>query len=58
MNATKCDRCLKYFEEEIPRIRYARSMTQDYCRQLDICPDCLEKFFDFMRMRETKTEEG
>ena len=48
MNATKCDRCKRYFEEEIPRIGYQRRKDLEYYQLLDICPECLEEFFKFM----------
>ena len=56
MNATKCDRCKRYFEEEIPRIGYMRSKDSGYYQQLDICPECLEEFFKFMGAEEKKNE--
>lgn len=55
MHATKCDRCKKYFEEEIPRIGYMRTKDAGYYQQLDICPECLEEFLKFM---EEKANDG
>lgn len=57
MKAIKCDRCLRYFDEEIGVIQYFDKASDDHYHQLDVCPDCLEKFFDFMRMREAKADE-
>ena len=48
MNATECDRCKRYFKEEIPRIGYQRRKDLEYYQVLDICPECLEEFFKFM----------
>lgn len=56
MNATKCDRCKRYFEEEIPRIGYQRRKDLEYYQLLDICPECLEEFFKFMGAEEKKHE--
>ena len=48
MHATKCDRCKKYFEKEIPRIGYMRTKADGYYQLLDICPECLTDFLMFM----------
>lgn len=56
MHATKCDRCKKYFEEEIPRIGYMRTKDAGYYQQLDICSECLDKFIDFMQPKKCEGE--
>lgn len=50
MKATQCDRCKKYFTEEIPDIMYRpKKNTYDEAYKIDVCPKCLEAFKDFIK---------
>ena len=46
MKAVKCDRCGNYFDKA----------SDDHYQQLDICPECLEKFKGFMTPVECKED--
>lgn len=52
MKATRCDRCKQYFDGEIGRITYQKGSDQEYYNVLDICPDCMEAFFSFIRKQQ------
>lgn len=56
MNATKCDRCQKYYDNEIGMIAYKNVNSQDSYQRLDICPECLEAFKKFIRSGEARHE--
>lgn len=56
MNVTRCDRCKRTFDEPIGMIAYQDSVKQDYHQRLDICPECLEAFKEFIRSGEAKHE--
>lgn len=49
MFVTRCDRCHKIFEEDIPLIiyKYHKEDTTEFHQ--DICPECLEKYKEFMK---------
>ena len=49
MKAVKCDRCKKYFDNEIKLIRYKHHKTDNEEYQIDICPECFDKFVKFMK---------
>lgn len=54
MLATKCDRCQKFFEgKQLPKIRYRHGDPNSDVFELDICEECLENFFGFIK-RETE----
>ena len=59
MLATKCDRCQKFFEgKQIPKIRYKHGNPNSDIFELDICEECLDEFFRFIKMtdKEQNTE--
>ena len=56
MKAVKCDRCGNYFDKEIGVIQYFDKASDDHYQQLDICPECLEKFKGFMTPVECKED--
>ena len=58
MKAVKCDRCGKYFDDEIGVIKYLHTASDDHYHLLDICPDCLEKFYDFMQPKKTEAMQN
>ena len=57
MKAVKCDRCGNYFEEEIGTINYQLKDSDDHYYHLDVCPECLDAFIEFMEGQEADHDE-
>lgn len=52
-NAYKCDRCGEFYtqnknSEEIKRVVTVNKRNYEH-EQLDLCDDCVEAFFEFMK---------
>ena len=49
MKAVKCDRCQRFFTEEIMMISYEYPDDSQHKYECDICPDCFHEFVEFMK---------
>ena len=49
MKAVKCDRCQKFFTEEILMVTYQYPDEPNARYEVDLCPDCMRDFVKFMK---------
>ena len=62
--AIKCDRCGKYFDKYRPKrsingsfVRGIKIFTSGSYRECDLCENCVEDLYEFMRFDEIKDKE-
>lgn len=62
--AYKCDRCGKLYEGFLPRFEtadrayhYIEIINDGSSKVLDLCPDCIRAFEDFINNRTAETEK-